>query len=394
MNVLIVGAGPVAYLFASLFLRAGARTHLVSRRPSPALEFRLLAEHEQFADLAGTFRLHGSDPQAAEWDLVLLGVPADQYAEAAARVASARCWVLPSAPFGAHLSLSGRAGEVVSISSFFGASKGVAGQPGCFSVRGRKRRVYAGSTLGPSPGLATLENVLALARVELVRSNSPLQAEARNITTYVHPALFINAVALDSILRWQPSTTTWMYKLYPQGPITRPVMETMVALWREISAILSSLGVPPLNLLQFLNDDNYPVLPESIPPEVCRDFPKLDPVDQAFWLYVRYASLLIDPFSGDNGSYHDFSAVAFPHVRRTGAGQAELPRIPFEDYRTLLLYQQVARRRRLPCPQLDTLCSSFEKAVARFEGEHQVSTQCRPEWLRSEAAARAEELCQ
>jgi staphylopine/pseudopaline/yersinopine synthase len=374
-RVLIVGAGPVAFLFASLWRRLGVAVGLSSRRHA-SRRFALEAANPKFAPLAGEFELQHVNQLDGSWHQVLLAVPADQYAAASKALLQAHpglrdaSWILPSAPFGAHRQLPA-VRETVSISSFFGASKRIDGQR--FSVRGLKKRVYAGSSLGER-ALEPVRAVLQTAGVDMVAVRSPLEAEARNITTYVHPALFINSFALAQVLRFETSQAS-MYKLFPEGPITRDTMETMAALWREISCVLQGLDVQPINLLRFLNDDNYPVRPESVPPEVLEQFPTLSHVDQSFWLYVRYASLLVDPFSEPDpvsGRLHDFSAVPFPCVRRVSPTEVQLPRIPLEDYRTLLSYREEALRQNLPVPTIERLCSTFESAVAAFAAEHGV----------------------
>lgn len=362
-------------MFASLWRRLGTTVGLCSRRHADR-RFQLEAANAKFAMLAGEFEVQHVNQLDGSWDQVLLAVPADHYGSAARALLAAHpstqaaTWILPSAPFGAHRQLP-PVKETVSISSFFGASKRIEGQR--FSIRGLKKRVYAGSSLAANR-LAAIREVLQGAHVELVSVRSPLEAEARNITTYVHPALFINRFALDQVLRFEPSPAS-MYKLFPEGPITRETMETMAALWREISTVLQALDVEPINLLRFLNDDNYPVRPESVPPEVLEQFSSLSPLDQSFWLYVRYASLLVDPFSDPDpvtGRLHDFSAVPFPCVRRVSNTQVQLPRIPLEDYRTLLAYRDEATRQGLPVPTIQRLCAVFEQAVKAFQAQHGV----------------------
>lgn len=400
-SLTLVGAGPVAFLFAALAQRCGLDTRLWAR-PAPdrswngSLPYQLTAGNPKFSDLAGNFQVNLATTELASLpehsDEILLATPVDGYAAAARALLAARPgyaaarWILPSASLGSHARLP-EVAEVVSLSSFWAAAKGKAPE---FVVRGRKQRVYAGSK--GSPG--SLPRLLAAAGVELVELDSPLAAESRNITTYVHPSLFISPLALSSVLRLEPASTS-MYKLFPEGPITRDTCEAMAELAREVNGVLARLGVPELNLLRFLNDDNYPVRPESVPRHAIENFPDLSPTDQAFWLYVRYASLLIDPMSEPDpvtGRYHEFSAVPFPCTRAVGDDRAELPRIPLEDYRTLLVYASLAEQLSAPRERLNQLCSDFEGAVAAFEATSKCRTQLKVEADRAEACELARRL--
>ncbi|MDI7027993.1 opine metallophore biosynthesis dehydrogenase, partial [Pseudomonas aeruginosa] len=65
---------------------------------------------------------------------------------------------------------------------------------------------------------------------------------------------------------------------------------------------------------------------------------------QEYLLFVRYAALLVDPFSpaDEQGRHFDFSAVPFRRVSRDEDGLWRLPRVPLEDYRKLALIVALA----------------------------------------------------
>src|SRR5690606_17700105 len=144
--------------------------------------------------------------------------------------------------------------------------------------------------------------------------------------------LFMNDFSLGVIFG-QTALPKYVYKLFPEGPITATLISEMLCQWKEISALVRMLGAKPLNLLQFMVDDNYPIRPESIARNHIDDFAKLDPIHQQYLLYIRYASLLIDPYSEPDreGKYFDFSAVPLRSVFINHEGAWDIPRMPKED---------------------------------------------------------------
>lgn len=412
-NVLIVGAGPVAMSYATLLSRPGhcRRIELLAR---PGEKAQALAEElrssggqvrcdvsaTHLAKAEGVGQLHAvhfSPRDLPAFDTVVLAVPAGAYPLAARELPlrPGTLVVLPSAALGSGAELSHELGSevvVASFSNYFAAAKPSEG-PTHLLLRGLKKKVYLGLSRPDSRSVA-LANLLGSAGVAVEELASPAAAESRNITTYVHPALFIDPVALESVLRFEPSLKK-MYKLYPEGPLTKASMERMVRLWGEISALQRQLGVPPLNLLKFLNDDNYPVHEHSLSREDIEGFPELPFTHQVLLLYVRYTSLLVDPFSEPDpatGRYQDFSAVAFPHVRRLGGQRVELPRIPREDYETLRVLSSLGRRLETDVTQIDSLCTLFEQTVAAFEEREDVTSDLDVGLVRSRAERLAELL--
>ncbi|MBX3167578.1 MAG: opine metallophore biosynthesis dehydrogenase [Candidatus Eremiobacteraeota bacterium] len=371
MQILVAGGGPVAFLYARLFLASGARVQMWQRGRETECRFSLETDSPRHARWTGHFqlhsRVHGEQELWSEIDWIVLAVPAPAYGSVFRSLTTRRpdlleaAWLLPSATLGSSLQLEG-ASRIVSLSSFFAASKRVPGETSRFLLRGLKRRIYAGAT---APGLAApIAELLAQIEVETSELLNPLAAEARNIVTYVHPPLCLNEHALGWI--FQPGPPKYMYKLYPQGPITREVMESMLRAHEEIQFLLGLLGVRPFNLLAFLNDDNYPVLPVSIDPQKIADFPRLSFEERTLLLYIRYASLLIDPWSQpdeNTGNYPDFSAVAMPALHENGT----VPRVPLEDYRTALNYAHLGLKLGVKTPEISRLCHNFESALAGWE---------------------------
>ncbi|GBF75854.1 hypothetical protein PA598K_04287 [Paenibacillus sp. 598K] len=219
-----------------------------------------------------------------------------------------------------------------------------------------------GDRLSASDSVEAFRALYAKAGIELIATESALAAEARNISLYVHPPLFMNEIALDAV--FGPTTTPlYVYKLFPEGPITQTLIREMLAQWQEITQLCRRLGVPALNLLQFMVDDNYPVRPESLDRDEIDRFMTLEPLHQQYLLYVRYASLLVDPYSepDEHGRYFDFSAVQLRRVFLNREGAWDIPRMPKEDYYRLKLIQGIARHAETPCPIIDTFVARYER---------------------------------
>lgn len=123
-----------------------------------------------------------------------------------------------------------------------------------------------------------------------------------------------------------------------------------------------------MNLLKFMNDDNYPVQEQSLSRSDIEEFVQLDELHQEYLLYVRYASLLIDPFSTPDkqGQYRPFAAVPYQQVSLDQHGKWVIPRVPYEDYRKLKLLYHVGQTLQIPMPQASTLLLNFEHQLGTF----------------------------
>lgn len=268
---------------------------------------------------------------------------------------------------------------MLSLSSYYAATKVIdETQPLRALTKAVKRRVYLGSSRPDCPARETWRRVLAGSGVEVVPLASPEAAEGRNITIYVHSPLFLGEFALERVLSRQ-GPPGFMYKLYPEGPITPAAIGAMRRLWCELSELLRRMGAEPLNLLRFLNDDNYPVHETMLPRAAIDGFAEAGAERQEYLLFVRYAALLVDPFSpaDEQGRHFDFSAVPFRRVSRDEEGLWRLPRVPLEDYRKLALIVALAARFGLAMPQACSLLASYENAVSRFI-DSQGASQCHP----------------
>lgn len=406
-NILIAGTGPVAVQSAVLLGRLPGALGLAGRESRRSAAFfaaldasagSLRAEVQNAAhrQLAGQVRLahryRGYQQVDRAWDTLVLAVTADAYLPVLRELppgvlAGFERIVLLSPTLGSgslvreYARSQGADPEVISFSSYLGDTRWLEGIEGsAVLTAGAKARIYAGSSRGASPAVQRLREVHEAAGTAVVVLGQPVDAEARNISLYVHPALFMNEVALHAVFAparpGQPDQPTqYVYKLYPEGPVTPALIHAMLEQWRELSAIVAALGGKGVNLLAFMLQDSYPVHPQSIDPADVAAFEQLPAIHQEYLLYVRYASLLIDPFSEPDGQgrYFDFSAIPFRPVFRNDQDEWDVPRMPKEDYYRTKIIQGLARHLAVPCPMIDRLLAAYEvaleQAAVQLEGQ-------------------------
>lgn len=409
-RALIAGTGPVAVQLAVMLKRYWKCTVGIAGRQSvrsapffDALRqsdsiVRAEVQNSQHHGLEGEYQIDSVydsyELVAGQWDVLILSVTADAYVhvlELLQRQVLHRlqCVVLISPTFGSnalvteYLQENRCTAEVLSFSTYLGDTRRLDDKPFNYVLTTAvKRKVYAGAAFTDCETAAIESAQSAEAFQELYRDagislevvNSPLEAETRNISLYVHPPLFMNEISLGVIFD-RPAVPKFVYKLFPEGPITMQLIKELLRQWEEISALVRKLGGAPVNLLQFMVDDNYPVRPESLPRHEIDRFPQLSPVQQQYLLFVRYASLLIDPFSepDEAGKYFDFSAVPIRHIFINHEGAWDIPRMPKEDYYRIKIIQGIAKDAGLQCPMIDAFIDRYEHmlsaAARKLQGE-------------------------
>ena len=400
-NTLILGAGPAA-IQVSVMLKRGwtKKLGIVSRESAQWLAFQqqyddagqvsVVPAKPILAGLAGhanfDVRYASLASVTNQWQTLILCVPADSYRDVIEKLPLQRLdkikrVVLLSPSFGSHLIVShqfehfGFNVEIICLSTYFAATKGVVLNDGNSSrvnviTKAHKKRIYISSYCSEnqreqSDTVSVVSNILNSVNVKVKKLTDCFSVEARSITAYVHPPLFVNNYSLDAILP-NSGPPKYMYKLFPEGPITPAVIKEMRLLWQEISTIVTRLGASPINLLQFLNDDNYPVLDESIPRENIERFVSYSSDKQEYLLYARYSSILIDPYSQPNeaGRYFDFSAVPFPKSTYYN-GRLKLPRVPLEDMKAIYVFQYLAQALKIKTPCISQISARFENWYGR-----------------------------
>lgn len=396
-RVLIAGAGPAAFQTARIIKNQCEQLGIVNRsskRWQPMFEClnsegtaNVIAAKPSLEPLAGQvkFDVAFADLPATDgqWDTLVLATPSHAYSDVLAALpksclGSVKQVVLISSLFGGHKLVKGFFAEldlapnVLVFSNYFAATKFSAGEAGVsVTTKAAKKRIYAySSTYSSQSGCAVLNllaQTLAQVGVEVVELDNGYSVEGRNITSYVHPAFFITPFSLNHILS-DSGDIKYMYKLFPEGPVTTETIHTLVELWRDISTLTQHFDGTPFNLLQFLNDDNYPVHPETIRRDQIDQFMSLSAIEQEYLVYVRYSAILIDPFSTPdaNGRYFDFSAV--PYAKgKVENGKLHLPRVPKEDLQTLYWFKALADEQGIELPTVNRVLGIFESWLSEHD---------------------------
>jgi staphylopine/pseudopaline/yersinopine synthase len=398
-RVLVIGTGPASLQLCMIVKNhLGCEVGLAGRNSVRSESFfqslkmngnqiRVSVQNHQNERLQGECLIdhvyRGLGTIRGEWDVVVLAVTTDAYLDVLHTIPrevfkGVRSIVLVSPTFGSNslvkhdLADVQPEAEIISFSTYLGDTRWMERDPSHHIVTTAvKKKLYIGSTHRQSKTVQSLISLGQELGVELVQTESPLEAETRNISLYVHPPLFMNDVTLQEIFDAEPSMK-YVYKLYPEGPITQHLIRDMLALWQEMMEILKRVNIKPLNLLRFMTDDNYPVRLESLSRSDIEGFEQLDRIHQEYLLYIRYTSLLIDPFStpDEAGRYFDFSAVPIRKMYRNLEGELDIPRMPKEDYYRIKIIQGIARFLEVPSPTMDKLIRIYEDKLTEVAEVH------------------------
>ncbi|MFJ7698751.1 opine metallophore biosynthesis dehydrogenase [Lysinibacillus fusiformis] len=402
-SVLILGTGPTAIQLAVNFKHYFTSKVAIAGRESirsqkvfdsivqHQLALQVSVQNNQHQPVAGECTIDelfkGYHTINGNWDTVILCVTTDAYISVLAQIETdvlreVSCFILISPTFGSSYLITNFLkdvsphAEVISFSTYYGDTRWLDDIPSNTVVTtGVKKKVYIGSTHSTSEivdELCTLFNRLG---IQLKKVPSPLEAETRNISLYVHPPLLMNDFSLQAIFD-EKNTPKYVYKLYPEGPITYTTIRHMLNYWKEMMTVVNYFHIQPLNLLKFMVDDNYPVHPESIDRQEIENFNQLEPIHQEYLLYIRYASLLIDPFSkpDQDGKYFDFSTVPLRRIFINQNGEWDVPRMPKEDYYRVKIIQGIAKVLKLKSPTFDDLVQTYEEKLRQVVASSDLKT--------------------
>lgn len=311
-----------------------------------------------------------------EWDTLIMAVTTDAYVAVLKKIDAdllkqVKCMLLLSPTFGSnslvrhYMNDIQPAAEIVSFSTYLGATRwGGEGPSNQVITTAVKKKVFIGSTHSRSPAIDKLCELFGKMGTALEVMKSPMEAESRNISLYVHPPLFMNEFSLGAVFG-EAAVKKYVYKMFPEGPITQGLIRNMLAAWKEMMTILDSLHIETINLLKFMTDDNYPVRPECLSRHDIDNFVQLEAIHQEYLVYVRYTSLLIDPFSepDQNGRYFDFSAVPIRQIFVDREGYWDIPRMPKEDYYRTKVIQGIAKYMNLNSPTIDKFIATYERRL-------------------------------
>ncbi|WP_281187081.1 staphylopine biosynthesis dehydrogenase [Staphylococcus schleiferi] len=399
-SVLIAGTGPVAIQLAVLFDQYSDNQIAMASRSLQSEKSRKFIEayqqtqkvevsvqneaHQQLAGEATLANVYESyhDIQK-QYDVLVLACTADAYSEVLSQISERvltqlKSVVLISPTFGSHMIVKQQLQayqpniEVISFSTYLGDT-GVTDvdQPHRVITKGLKKRLYIGSTQSNTQTFQEMVALMTQIGVPVTVVEHPLQAESRNSSLYVHPALFMNMHALKAVFQGT-DVPFFVYKLFPEGPITMKCITEMRLMWQEVMHILQKMNIETLNLLKFMVKENYPLREETIDASKIEAFETLSPVEQEYLLYVRYTGILIDPFSKPDAAckYFDFSAVPFKHVFQNGSGEWQIPRMPSEDYYRTQIMRGIARVLKINTPMMDTFMYRYEAQLEAFQANH------------------------
>ncbi|SEF71065.1 opine metallophore biosynthesis dehydrogenase [Paenibacillus sp. UNC499MF] len=388
-RVLLAGTGPASIQLAVLLKTYGnCRIGIAWRESARSRQFfaglkqngrriRADIQNESHRRLQGECLVdevfEGYETVAGHWDTVILSVTTDAYIKVLKQMderllRQVRCVVLVSPTFGSgslvrqYMDELRSDAEIISFSTYLGDTRWKHDEPsGHVLTTGIKNKVFIGSTKTSSENVRWLYKLLEQSGIHLEVLSSPFEAETRNISLYVHPPLFMNDFSLNVIFG-EAVPAKFVYKMFPEGPITPALIRDMLAQWKEISALMEKLNVKSLNLLKFMTEDNYPVWPESLSRLDKENFIHLDAIHQEYLLYIRYTSLLIDPFSEPDpqGKYFDFSAVPYRRIFVNREGDWDIPRMPKEDYYRIKIIQGIAKYMDCSCPTIDKFITAYE----------------------------------
>jgi len=394
-NILLLGTGPTTLQLGLNFKKALNSKVGIAGRPSIRSEkfFSSLVKHGHLVEVSIQNRKHEKmqghftvddvffkyEEVIGTWDTLVLAVTTDAYLEVLKALPKSilqgvQRVILISPTLGSnylvhhYVKQFNPQVEVMSFSTYYGDTRWLSSEPSNqVLTTAIKKKIYIGSTQFPSDAVEKLVNLYKDLGLTFEIMKTPIEAETRNISLYVHPPLFMNEFSLRYIFE-EEKHQKYVYKIYPEGPITPLLMKNMLNQWKEIMKVLSQLNVKQMNLLKFMTEDNYPVRRESLSLKDIENFNELKSIHQQYLLYVRYASLLVDPFSepDEKGRYFDFSAVPIQTVFMNKEKEMDIPRMPKEDYYRLKMIQSIARYLESDCPTIDHFLNAYEDKVKAF----------------------------
>lgn len=387
-NVLIFGNGPVAlHLYLTLRKQGSNKVGLKIRDSLKAQKFYEELKKEQFI-LEGKVKtelpliaygntevkpiIQNYKEILDEWETFILATPCDAYSDLLENIQftslkKLKTIVLVSPELSSAyfikilLEKRGRNDiNIISFSNYFGATNLAEGTYTKIIINALKGKIYLASTNVNDTEILKWVKYLKNMEIEGVICKNPLIAESKNITIFVHSPFLFNDVSLNQIFLKDPQKR-YIYKLYPEGPITKYSIQDMVNLYHEIMELYKKMKIETFNLLEFLND-SYPVLEESLHIDEIKSFMDKPKNEQIFLLYVRYCCILIDPYSvpDEEGKYFDFSKVEYSKIFLDKNNKWCIPRRPAEDYSKLNLLFYLSK-------YYNTTNSTMEKCLKKYE---------------------------
>ncbi|KEK22126.1 opine metallophore biosynthesis dehydrogenase [Bacillus gaemokensis] len=398
-RVLLLGTGPTSIQISMNFKKQlGCYVGIVGRQSARSEDYfaaltqnnlliRVSVQNEMHKNMGGECFIdqafYGYREIEGKWDTIILSVTTDVYIEVLKQInddilKQVKCIILISPTFGSNSLVSNYMNqlnpevEIISFSTYYSDTRWMHNKPlNHVITTAVKKKVYIGSTHYSSKNVERLCRIYEQLGIVLETMKSPIEAETRNISLYVHPPLFMNDFSLSAIFG-ELDSQKYVYKIYPEGPITQYLIRDMLSQWKEIMNIVEKINIPDINLLKFMTDDNYPVGLKSLSRHDIENFNHLELIHQEYLLYIRYTSLLIDPFSKPDkeGRYFDFSAVPFGRMFVNKEGCLDIPRMPKEDYYRIKIIQGIGKYLNLNCPTIDKFINTYESKIEEVAQSH------------------------
>lgn len=371
-NILIFGNGPVAlHLYLTLKKQHSKKLGLKIRKSLRARKFYKELKTNNFilegktsinlnSNVYGKVRvkniIESYQEIIDEWEVAILATPCDSYMSILKEIdlfllKKLKIIILISPELGSsyfikdYLRMIKREDiEIISFSNYFGATNFLENFSTKIIVNALKRKIYLSSTKKlKSKEIKKWIIYLKNLGIEGVVCKTPIIAESKNITIFVHSPFLFNEVSLKQIF-FKDLQKKFIYKLYPEGPITKYLIEDMITFYYEVMELYNKIGIEKINLLEFLNE-NYPVLKETLHDDEIEFFLEKSKLEQEYLLYIRYCSILIDPYSipDKDGRYFDFSRVEYSKIYLDKDNKWNIPRRPLEDYFKLNLLMYLSK---------------------------------------------------
>lgn len=401
-NVLIFGNGPVALHIYLILRKQGIKNIALKIRDSlKSRNFYKELQEEQFilegksqkdlpdgsygkVEVETVLRKNGDVMD--EWEYFILATPCDTYLSILRNISffslnKLKRILLVSPEFGSAyfiksmLKEMGRNDvEVISFSNYFGATNFLKGFYTKILINALKEKIFISSTELGDIEIEKWKDILKNIGITTISCRNSLVAESKNITVFVHSPFLFNEVSLNQIFL-KDLQKRYIYKLYPEGPITKYLIEDMVELYHEIMELYQKMGIETFNLLEFLNE-NYPVLDYSIHSDEIKDFMKKRRKEQSFLIYTRYCCILIDPYSTPDieGRYFDFSKVEYSKIFLNKDKKWCIPRRPAEDYTKLNLLFYLSQRYQIRNITMRKLLDKYRSYFNEFRLENSIET--------------------
>ncbi|RTX74081.1 staphylopine biosynthesis dehydrogenase [Mammaliicoccus sciuri] len=399
-KTLIVGTGPVAIQLGNICnqhtnqvidMVCRASTSTKSNQLYKAYQrdgyFEVESQNHSHYHLKGRFTINqlyrDLDKVDDVYHTMIMACTADAYLNVLRQLStevlkSMKCIILVSPTFGSQMIIEqfmieiNKEIEVISFSTYIGDTRiSDIASPNRVLTTGMKKKLYVGSNKSNSLIIDVIRNVFNALSITLEVMDTPLYAETRNSSLYVHPPLFMNDFSLKVIFEGS-DVPVYVYKLFPEGPITMKLIKEMRLMWREIMCVLKKMNLPSINLLKFMVKENYPVRPETLSSKDIEQFESLPDKFQEYLLYVRYTAILIDPFSKPNhkGRYFDFSSVPFKSIYINEDNITYIPRMPSEDYYRTSIIQHIGKILDVDTPMIDLFLKRYTAHCEQYRVTH------------------------